>query len=58
MDFSGLLLIAPIITSYDWKYNFELICDASVYDVGIVLSQRKNKKFQVTHFARKEINES
>lgn len=43
-DFSGLLLIAPIITSYDWKYNFELICDASVYDVGIVLSQRKNKK--------------
>jgi len=34
------------------------MCDASDYAVGVVLSQRKNKKFHVIHYASKVLNEA
>lgn len=35
---STLVLVAP-----DWNFLFELICDASDYAIGVVLSQHKDK---------------
>jgi len=34
------LISSPIITGLDWKFNFEIMCDASDYAVGVVLRQR------------------
>ncbi|XP_020205931.1 uncharacterized protein K02A2.6-like [Cajanus cajan] len=45
------LCSAPVITSPDWNFDFELMCDASDYAVGAVLGQRKNKIFHVIHYA-------
>jgi len=47
-----------IITTPDWTLNFEMMCDASVYVVGVVLGQRKNKQFHVIHYANKVFNEA
>nr|KYP53524.1 Retrovirus-related Pol polyprotein from transposon 297 family [Cajanus cajan] len=52
------LCSAPVITSPDWKFDFELMCDASDYAVGSVLGQRKNKIFHVIHYASKVLNET
>lgn len=32
-------------TTPDWSLQFELMCDASDYTMGVVLGQRKNKFF-------------
>nr|KYP63065.1 Retrovirus-related Pol polyprotein from transposon 17.6 [Cajanus cajan] len=52
------LCSAPKITSPDWNFDFELMCDASDYAVGAVLDQRKNKIFHVKHYASKVLNET
>ena len=45
----GKLTIAPVITAPDWNIGFEMMCDASDYEVGAVLGQRKEKLFYVIH---------
>nr|KYP77135.1 Retrovirus-related Pol polyprotein from transposon 17.6 [Cajanus cajan] len=52
------LTYAPIITTPDWKLDFELMCDASDYAVGAVLGQRRAKTFHVIHYASKVLNEA
>jgi len=52
------LIYAPIITAPNWKYHFELMCDASDYAVGAVLGQRKEKIFYVIHYASKVLNDA
>nr|KYP43574.1 Retrovirus-related Pol polyprotein from transposon opus [Cajanus cajan] len=52
------LCSAPVITSPYWNFDFELMCDASDYAVGVVLGQRKNKIFHVIHYASKVLNET
>ena len=52
------LTTAPIITAPNWNLNFELMCDASDYIVGVVLGQHKNKKFHAIHYASKVLNEA
>ena len=52
------LISAPIITIPDWKLNFEIMCDASDYAIGAVLGQRKERIFQVIHYASKVLNET
>jgi hypothetical protein len=39
--FKSALVSAPIIQPPDWSQPFEIMCDASDYTVGAVLSQRK-----------------
>ncbi|CAI8603416.1 unnamed protein product [Vicia faba] len=41
------LSTAPVITAPDWKINFELMCDASDYAVGVILGYRKTKTFML-----------
>ena len=37
---------------------FEITCDASDYDVGVVLGQRVDKKLDVIHYASKTLDNS
>nr|GEV39248.1 reverse transcriptase domain-containing protein [Tanacetum cinerariifolium] len=48
----------PILTAPDWDLPFELMCDASIFAIGAVLGQRKNKHFQPIHYASKTMTES
>nr|GEY24256.1 reverse transcriptase domain-containing protein [Tanacetum cinerariifolium] len=49
---------APILVVPDWNLPSELMCDASDYEIGVVLGQRKSKHFQPIHYARKTITEA
>jgi len=51
-------MTAPIIIAPDWDLALELMCDASDYAVGAVLSQRKNKFFHAIYYASKVLNEN
>ncbi|XP_014524488.1 uncharacterized protein LOC106780697 [Vigna radiata var. radiata] len=37
------LISAPVIVAPDWDKEFELMCDASDYAIGVVLGQRREK---------------
>ena len=52
------LISASIITAPNWLYHFELLCDASDYEVGAILGQRKEKFFHVIHYACKVLNDA
>ena len=52
------LISACIITAPNWTLDFDIMCDASDYAVGVVLGQRKNKFFHVIHYASKVLNEA
>lgn len=55
--FKYALTYAPIITAPDWTQPFELMCDASDYAVGAVLSQRKEKMVHPNYYASKTLFE-
>nr|GFC91716.1 reverse transcriptase domain-containing protein [Tanacetum cinerariifolium] len=42
----------------NWDQPFELMCDASDYDVGAVLGQRVEKHFRPIHYASKTMNQA
>ena len=50
------LIYAPIVQPHDWNLPFEIMCDASDYDVGVVLGQRVDKKLNVIHYASKTLD--
>jgi hypothetical protein len=49
------LISAPVIQPPDWHLPFEIMCDASDYVVGAVLSQSKEKKHYVISYASKTL---
>jgi hypothetical protein len=49
------LVSAPVIQPLDWHLPFEILCDASDYDVGAVLDQSKNKKHYVISYVSKTL---
>nr|GEV57608.1 reverse transcriptase domain-containing protein [Tanacetum cinerariifolium] len=49
---------APILVAPDWDLPFEIMCDASDYEVGVVLGQRKTKHFQPIHYASKTMTDA
>ena len=46
-------MVAP-----DWELSFELMCDASDYDVGAVLGQRRNSVFHTIYYASRTLNDA
>ena len=50
------LVSAPIIVAPDWSKEFELMCDASDYAVGVVLGQRGDKVFHAIYYVSKVLN--
>ena len=54
--FKNAFVSAPIIQPPDWKLPFEIVCDASDYDVGAVLGQRVDKKLNVIYYASRTLD--
>src|SRR4051795_12375648 len=50
------LITAPIVQPPDWKFPFEIMCDASDFAVGAVLGPRVDRKLNVIHYARKTLD--
>lgn len=49
---------APIMAALDWAFKFELISDSSDFVVGVILSQRKDKHFELIYYASKIMADS
>nr|GFA66465.1 reverse transcriptase domain-containing protein [Tanacetum cinerariifolium] len=49
---------APILIAPDWDMPFELMCDASDFDISAVLRQRQDKHFRPIHYASKTMAEA
>ena len=50
------LVSAPIVVVPDWDLPFELMCDVSDYAIGAVLGQKRERIFQVIHYASRTLN--
>ena len=42
----------------DWTKEFEIMCDASDYAMGVVLGQKTDKMFRAIYYASKTFNEA
>ena len=42
----------------DWNNEFEIMCDANDYAMGVVLGQKTNKMFRAIYYANKTFNEA
>nr|GEW51968.1 reverse transcriptase domain-containing protein [Tanacetum cinerariifolium] len=49
---------APILIALDWDLPFELMCDASDFDIGVVLGKHQEKHFRPIHYASKTMTEA
>jgi hypothetical protein len=49
------LISAPVIQPPDWDLPFEIMCDATDYAVGAVLSQSMDKKHYAISYASKTL---
>ena len=52
------LVISPIIATPDWSKEFEIMCNASDYAIGVVLGQRKENIFRTIYYVSKTFNEA
>ena len=50
---SALIVVAPY-----WNLPFELMCDANDYAIGAVLRQKRERIFQVIHYASRTLNDA
>ena len=51
-----MLVSPPIMRSPNWNLPFEIMCDASDYDIGAVLGQREDKKAFVIYYNSKTLD--
>jgi hypothetical protein len=49
------LISSPVMQPSDWHLPFEIMCDASDYDVGAVLGQSKEKQHYAISYASKTL---
>ena len=52
------LVEAPIMAKPDETKEFEIMCDASDYAMGVVLGQKTDKMFKAIYYASKTFNEA
>ena len=52
------LIRVPIMATPDWNKEFEIMCDASDYAMGVVLGQRTDKTFRAIYYASRTFNEA
>ena len=57
-ELKAYLTTAPIVRAPNWKFPFEVMCDASDLAVGAVLGQRVEGKPYVVYYASKTLNEA
>ena len=51
-------MFAPIIISLDWSKPLEVMCNASVVALGVVLGQKKDKILHPIFYVSKALNEA
>jgi len=47
------VILALVIVAPNWEKEFELMCDASDYAIGVVLGQRQRNVFHTIYYASK-----
>ena len=52
------LVSAHIIVAPNWIFPFELMFDASDYEIGGVLGQKRDRTFQVIYYASQTLNDA
>ena len=52
------LVSTPIVVAPDWDLSFELMCDANDYAIEAVLGQKRERIFQVIHYASQTLNDA
>ena len=52
------LVSAPIVVAPDWDLPFELMCDASDYEIGALLGQKRERTFQVIYYASRTLDDA
>lgn len=52
------LITTQIVKTHDWKKPFELMCDASDFSIGDMLSQRHNTVFDTIYYASRTLVEA
>ena len=57
-DIKSRLVEAPIMAKPDWNKEFEIMCDASDYAMGVLLGQRVDKVLRAIYYANKTFNEA
>ena len=57
-EIKSILVTAPIMVTLDWNKEFEIMCDASDFAMGVVLRQITEKIFKVLYYASRTFNEA
>ena len=52
------MVSAPIVVAPDWDLPFELMCDTSDYAIGAMLGHKRERIFQVIHYASWTLNDA
>ena len=52
------LVLAHVVVAPNWDLPFELMCDAIDYAIGAVLGQKRERIFQVIHYASRTLNDA
>ena len=50
-DIKSRLVEAPIMAKPNWNKEFEIICDASDYAMGVALGEKDEKVFRVIYYS-------
>ena len=54
-EIKSRLVTAPIMVTPDWNKEFEIMCDASDFAMGVVLGQRTEKMFKAIYYTSKTL---
>ena len=57
-EIKARLIRAPIMATPDWNKEFEIMCDANDYAMGVVLGQRTDKTFKAIYHASNTFNKA
>ena len=57
-EIKSRLVEALIMAKPDWNNEFEIMCDAIDYAMGVVMGQKANKMFRAIYYADKTFNEA
>ena len=57
-EIKARLIRAPIMEIPNWNKEFEIMCDAGDYAMGVVLGQRTDKTFRAIYYVGKTFNEA
>ena len=57
-EIKSRLVEAPIMAKLDWNKEFEIMCEANDFTMGVVLGQKAEKVFKAIYYTSKTFNEA